>query len=604
MRNIETMDLSKLDNKRKHVTLTLYQKLEIIDLCERKELTKAAIAQSFGIGRSTVTDIFNNRDQIRLFVETHNNEDIISKRRKLDKFYASNPKNDSENTFNIDDEEDTVVDAIEEYEYQEIADQDYEVVYASALPEFSQSQPRTNQRISKEKAQSTQDSITSSSSSPNKRKSKTLTFREKYEIIQQIEAGVSVTAVALSYDVGKTTIYDFMKRKEEIFAYISRTNDLDRRTFKGSRFPEIEENAIQWCNSRDTFTKDELFAHVNKILEEAKESGLPVPKNGFSKASWSMRFFRRNPQFKCKVVTEDGEPEDFSQENSSSEILQRSREESTRKSDITPQRIISYHEKIAILNQIENGRDIDEIADEFSISREMVEDVESKRNILKNVKTPSKDSDKRRSGKTASNGTLKLEVELLAWCLAQKSFPLDYDQVAQKATSLHAVISQASNEKFEPSTNWVKRFVMRHAELRRKQGIVSQIQECSMSEKFIIDNFIEEDPTDDTDNNSQYEYLEDSEMVEQDTTENCEYLEECIVEEIDAEEPVFADERPHSNFIEVPVEEAPKSANNRISNFIALRSLKILIKYAEQKGHESMLGHLLDYQDQLEDPDN
>lgn len=598
MRNNEKMDSPKSD-KRKHVTLTLYEKMEIIDLCERRELTKAAIAQTFGIGRSTVTDIYNNRDQIRLFVETHHNEHVVSKRRKLDKFYASSSRIDDSDipTLKIDDEEEEAIDAIEEYEYQEITDQDYEVVYASTLPvSFSQTESRRQSSTPKEKAPSMSTSFMSSS----KRKSKTLTFREKYEIIQQIEAGIAVTTIASSYDVGKTTIYDFLKRKDEIFAYIEKTNDLDRRTFKGSRFPFIEDSAIKWCNNRDTFTKEELLAHVNLIFEDSKVSGQPVPKNGFSKASWSKRFFRRNPNLRCKVVTEDGEPEDFSRETSFNDSSPKLRVDSATRSDNKQRRIVNYVEKMAILNQIDKGKDIEDIAEEFCITREMVEEVESKRQILKNVRTSLKDSDKRRSGKTTSNSMLKLEVELLAWCLEQKSFPIDYEQLAKKAASMHAELAQDSKERdFEPTTNWVKRFVMRNAELRRKQGIVvSQLHE------FVLpDQLIEEDLTADETDNSQYEYLDDSEVVEHDP-ENTEYLEEYIVEEIDAEEPTFADERPHSNFIEVATEEAPKPFNLGISSFIALRSLKTLIKYTKQQGHENMLGHLLDYQDQLEDSEN
>jgi hypothetical protein len=37
-----------------------------------------------------------------------------------------------------------------------------------------------------------------------------------------------------------------------------------------------------------------------------------------------------------------------------------------------------------------------------------------------------------------------------------------------------------------------------------------------------------------------------------------------------------------------------------IPESIALKSLKILIKYTEQRGHDSMLSQLIDYQSQLE----
>lgn len=391
----------KMDSgKRKHITLTLFEKMEIIELCERKETTKAAIAQMYGIGRSTVSDIFSNRASIKAFVSLHNDNDV-TKRRKLDKFYVANTSNDGDPLKVEDDSQ--LVDTIDEYEYHEIADQDYEVVLDGSMSQFSNSK----------KSQDNSSGIMEIDGTivRMKRKSRTLTFREKYEIIQQIESGVPVTSISQTYDVGKTTIYDFLKRKEEILAYIEKTNDLDRRTFKGSRFPGIEERVLEWCESKDTFTKEELFTIANNVFDDMKNSGQPVPKNGFCRSTWYKRFFSRNPQMKTKVVTATGEPEEFTKDNSFSE---------TRKIDRSNQlRILSYDEKIEILKYIEAGRDFEEIAEEFNSTKNSIIDVYNKKEILKNVNI-----DRRKTLKSVVKFPT-MELELLHWCMDDdKIYPL------------------------------------------------------------------------------------------------------------------------------------------------------------------------------------
>lgn len=585
--------------KRKHVTLTLFEKLDIIEQCEKKEMTKAAIATQYGIGRSTVTDIYNNREQIRFFVENHTNDDVVSKRRKLDKFYLSSTMKedgDDSSMIKIEGEESNLVEGIEEYEYQEIEDQDYEVVYESSMPVYPVAMPTvTPIKALTSPNKKAPESITASpSSSSNKRKSKTLTFKEKFEIIEQVEAGVAVQLIAQSYDVGKTTIYDFLKRKEEIKSYIQRTQDCERRTFKGSRFPSIEESAIDWCYARDSFTKDELLGFVSTVFEAAKESGQPAPKNGLSKASWWKRFFRRNPQFKCKVFVEDGEPKEFPPDNSLND------------SEEKPTRIVQFSEKIAILNMIDKGKDLDDIADQFGVTREIVEDIESRRDLLGNIRAMPKSSDKRRFAKPPSSVIMALQNELLSWCLKQSSFPLDYNDIASKANAIHETYDEKDKD-FVASVSWAKRFVMRYPELRLKQGIAAQSYRQHQNESILPDQLIEEDMDADG-NNSQFEYLEESEIVEHDP-ENAEYLEEYIVEEIGVDEDQFTDE--NVNFIEVPQDEDPlpqqpppqprsKPTGMGISHSIALKSLKVLLKYGEQHNHEFILPHLREYQDQLE----
>lgn len=51
---------------------------------------------------------------------------------------------------------------------------------------------------------------------PRKRNHKTLTLRDKSEIIDSLHRGISGKALALKYDVGTSTISDIKKNEEKI----------------------------------------------------------------------------------------------------------------------------------------------------------------------------------------------------------------------------------------------------------------------------------------------------------------------------------------------------------------------------------------------------
>lgn len=225
--------------KRKHVTLTIQQKLHIIELVEGGGCSRQAIAKEFGVGKTTVHDIHKNRDNIRTFAAIHN-EDDVKKRRRVDQRldHAEDvlviKDEDGQNSCENEDQ----IDCIEEYDYQDINGEDYEIVYESNL---ANENDEDEENLDKPKK------LPAPSQPIAKRKSKTLTFREKYEVIQQISKGISVPVICKAYGIGRTTAYDYIKRKQEIIDYVERTQDDERRTFKKSKFPEVEERLVEWC---------------------------------------------------------------------------------------------------------------------------------------------------------------------------------------------------------------------------------------------------------------------------------------------------------------------------------------------------------------------
>jgi hypothetical protein len=272
---------------------------------------------------------------------------------------------------------------------------------------------------------------------------------------------------------------------------------------------------------------------------------------------------------KQKVVTATGEPEEFSKDNSFNE---------TRKADRgNIQRVLNYDEKLDILRHIEDGQDFDIISEEFNTTKNAIIDVYNKRDILRNVNI-----DRRKTLKSVVKFPT-MELELLRWCNDEdKTYPINYEDIANQAEIIFKKLAIKGH--FEASIKWAKGFVMRHPTLRSKQGILVA------SEFTVPEEIIEEDGEQIELENSEYEYLE--EIVEHDPEP--EYEEEYILEE-DME---TADEEGYLEII-------PKTENDIkhriveeriIPDSVALKSLKTLIQYTEQKGHEQMLQQLLDYQ--------
>lgn len=59
--------------------------------------------------------------------------------------------------------------------------------------------------------------------SNNKRKHKTLTLKEKCDILQSLDEGKTIRQVAEKFHVPKSTICDIKKNKEKIKQFISNT---------------------------------------------------------------------------------------------------------------------------------------------------------------------------------------------------------------------------------------------------------------------------------------------------------------------------------------------------------------------------------------------
>lgn len=574
----------KANGKRKHVTLTIQQKLEIIDRVEQKE-SRQSIATLFGIGKSTVHDIHKRRDQIRGFAEVHNSNDI-SKRRRVDQ-KAFQKANAVPRSFTSKDElsikaEDETIDSIDGFEYQEISDQEYEIVYDADLHETRE------ECVEEPKLEA---------SPKSKRPSKTLTFREKYHVIQEVENGASVPSVCEAYGIGRTTVYDYMRRKQEIIEFVEKTNDGHRKTFKKSKFPEVEEQVLDWCESRETFMKQQFYDCAKAAFENAKDQGSVTSPSGFCGSwSWAKRFFHRHPDLRKKLVTASGEPLDLAELSlTNSEYLEETIPfENTRTSLATkkPVKHLTMAEKHEVLNEIDAGQSVQAIADTYEVSKSQIYEIFKRRLELRNSKLDKLDPNRKMNKRPRFP---QLELELLRWCLQQQNFPLSYVLIADKASCLFETLELTGY--CNPSSSWAKKFVLRHPELSEKQGLLDETPEDNAVEGLLNDfpEHAKEENDDCEEDGETFELIDASDL-------NTEYQEEYIVEEIELE-PNEEDDlvteikfESHETSNEIKIKD---TTSNLIPDQIAMKSLKILVRYAEQQGHEDMMSQLLDYQSQL-----
>lgn len=577
--------------KRKHVTLTIQEKLDIIKCIEKGSSSRQFIATRFGIGKSTVHDIHKRRDQIRAFAAMHNSDDVYKRRRVDQKMSLSLQAAPDKDEFYLKDDSVTIMDSIEDFDYQEINEQDYEIVYEASLPSINEDS------IEKQK---TDPASELSMNVKSKRKSKTLTFREKYEVIMQIESGASVPQVCEAYGVGRTTVYDYMRRKDEIIDFIEKSNDVDRRTFKKSKYPEVENAVIEWCNARECYTKQEFYDFAKCAFDSTRDyssSSNPVCCGSWS---WAKRFFHRHPELREKLVTSLGSVDsreltkiEYLNENNSSVNDKVGQDQNQSTNQLIKSLKIS--DKLLVLDEIDCGKSVTSIAEKFGVSMSTIYDIFRCRNELRD-NTLTDNFSLRKMRKMPRYP--QLELELLRWCLKLTNAQLTYTLIADKALCIFESLGLTGS--FNPATTWAKKFVQRYPELKTKveTKIKEEIPDTVISSE---ENFIEE----------QEMIIENDEAVDmdhsfefKDHSSTPDYEEEYIIEELD---PQYEEETELSQEEEKPTNEQKLLTIIKnespdaflIPERIALKSLKILIKFSEEQGHTDILSHLVDFQTKL-----
>lgn len=563
--------------------MTIEDKLKIIELVDSGNSSRQSIGNQFGIGKSTVHDIHKRKEKIQQFALMRSAEDICKRRRVDIRTQVVNVKEE------IDIGEEEMTDSIEGFDYQEINENDYEIVYEAGC---------TMPTIPAEVSNNSQ--VQAVTPKP-KRKSRTLTFREKYDLITRIENGSTVPFVCDTFGIGRTTVYDIMRRKQEIVDFVEKSNGVDRRTFKTSKFPEVEERVIAWCENQESFSKSQFYDFARTVFEQFKECGASVVPSGFCGSwSWSKRFFNRHPQLKLKLFKgpeeqDDEEVVEYLDENINEVKPTKIKAvELKKKSAGGTSKLLTVEEKFQVLDEIDAGKQVAEIASRHLLEKSTIYEIFKRRNELRALEKTNQPKRNTRPPKYP-----ELELELLQWCLKQKTFPLSNVLIAEKALCLFDSLGLKGN--FNPSYGWAKKFVSRHSELCEKQGIfydgLPELHDESLIENS-GDESQEREPPDSYDY-SPYAFPPD-------------YQEEYIVEELEStddnvetteanrETSSSADPLNSPNKVIQIVNSTDSRDEPLIAHDKALQSVKNLIKYSSQQGHIHFLSQLIDYQNQLQ----
>ena len=136
---------------------------------------------------------------------------------------------------------------------------------------------------------------------PVKRKHKTISLKDKLEILNKLEKGSSGTSLAIEYGVGKATISDFKRQKEQIRAYAKKHLPIDlkhkntgviAKTMRTSKYSSLDEAVFKWWNQ---MASSGVNARGVDILDAATQLAADLGITDFNASEgWLWRFRRRH----------------------------------------------------------------------------------------------------------------------------------------------------------------------------------------------------------------------------------------------------------------------------------------------------------------------
>ena len=136
---------------------------------------------------------------------------------------------------------------------------------------------------------------------PIKRKHKTLTLKDKLDILDKLEKGFSGKALAQEYGVGNATISDFKRQKDKIREFArkhlpsnitEKSGGVVARTMKTSKYAKLDEAVYKWWSQ---MTASGLSVRGVDITDAAEKLAIDLGIKDFkSSDGWLWRFRRRH----------------------------------------------------------------------------------------------------------------------------------------------------------------------------------------------------------------------------------------------------------------------------------------------------------------------
>lgn len=152
------------------------------------------------------------------------------------------------------------------------------------------------------------------------RKNNFLSLKDKAEILERLEQGESATNLAREYNISKSTISRFKKRKETIHTAVTSIypNNTDRRTLRGTFHPKMEQALYKWyleqCDQNVDISTAMLRSQAQIFYTQLQESNYSFSAS----TGWIKNFKKRfgigrlcgdknaEPRKRKMVSTDDG----------------------------------------------------------------------------------------------------------------------------------------------------------------------------------------------------------------------------------------------------------------------------------------------------------
>ncbi|XP_045137710.1 uncharacterized protein LOC123519999 isoform X2 [Portunus trituberculatus] len=304
---------------------------------------------------------------------------------------------------------------------------------------------------------------------------KDLRIQDQITAFQRLQAGETAQHIAEDLGVSKSTIFRVKKRlKDTLFTpsldpkYQIRVESLKNKKKNDS----IVKEKLEFCNddgnvSGSSHESDSNRESVWASIEERKR--LRRIKNGMSNKERGLNLEEKKEaiaQYKSGITVKEI-ARNFCVSIST---IQRVKKKFSKSHKLAMKNYLKLEEKVNILERLDEGESIAEIADEFKVNEKTVRSIKKNKLKIMNVYKVSLSSIGVPSSSPSKKETMneKIEKRLLIWIndMKQKKIPLSSAAIQKKALIIQMNIAQeegsSSSQTFAPTSDWLDTFKRRH----------------------------------------------------------------------------------------------------------------------------------------------
>lgn len=142
-----------------------------------------------------------------------------------------------------------------------------------------------------------------------KRKHVSLSIKTKVEILRKIERGSSVISVCEEYGVGRSTIYDIIKKKKELLEFFADSDSplemADRKTMHSVKNKDLDKVMIEWFRQR---RRENVPLTGPILMQQAKifHKEMKLTNSSEYSTGWLKRFKQRHGIRQLRICGERG----------------------------------------------------------------------------------------------------------------------------------------------------------------------------------------------------------------------------------------------------------------------------------------------------------